>query len=416
MQSPTATQTEDGYRLLKPRLCELLDLLRLGVAFHRASGDRLWFREKGREVEVLDLAGGFGSLLLGHNHPALVAEAQTILVSGRPIHAQGSKRTLAGRLARELSRRCGGDYRVVLANSGAEAVEAAMKHAMLETGARTFVALERAFHGKTLGAVQLTANAEVRDPFVLPSLEVARVRPNDLAHLEATFARLPEMAGFVYEPIQGEGGVRPLDDAFLERAAKLCAARGVPMIADEIQTGLGRTGTFLASPFRPDYLLLSKALGGGLAKISALLIRSDRHVADFDRLHTSTYAEDDFSSAIALKALELIDDLVIARCREKGERLLAALRRLQEKYPAVIADVRGRGLMVGLSFHSLPRSRSFLLRLLSAQDDLALVLAGYLFNVHRIRVLPTLSDPHTLRIEPSAFISEADLDRFVAAV
>jgi 4-aminobutyrate aminotransferase-like enzyme len=103
---------------------------------------------------VLDLVGGYGSLLFGHHHPALVAEAQRLLVEGRPIHSQGSRHDLAGRLARELTRRVDGDYRVVFTNSGAEAVEAGMKHAILETGSRTFIALEKGFHGKTLGAVQ----------------------------------------------------------------------------------------------------------------------------------------------------------------------------------------------------------------------------------------------------------------------
>ena len=114
---------------------------------------------------MLDLVGGYGSLLFGHHHPVLVREAQRLLAEGRPIHSQGSRHALAGRLARELSTRAGGDYRVVFGNSGAEAVEAAMKHAMLETGSRTFIALARGFHGKTMGAVQLTASQDYREPF-----------------------------------------------------------------------------------------------------------------------------------------------------------------------------------------------------------------------------------------------------------
>ena len=110
---------------------------------------------------------------------------------------------------------------------------------------------------------------------------------------------------------------------FAQRAAALCAARGAPLIADEIQTGMGRTGTFLACEalgVTPDYVLLSKALGGGLAKISATLIRRDRHVDRFDVLHTSTYAEDDYSSGVALKALELLDDAALAACRRQGRQ------------------------------------------------------------------------------------------------
>src|SRR5262245_9240875 len=411
--------TDDFYQLIKPQLCQLLDLLRIGVVFERAKGDYLYHRRDGKEIGVLDLAGGYGSLLLGHHHPALVAEAQRLLGEGRPIHSQGSRHEVAGRLARELSRRAGGDYRVVFANSGAEAVEAAMKHAMLETGSRTFITVEKGFHGKTIGAVQLTASQDYREPFEIPGLTVYRVRRNDLTHLEETFARATSLAGFVFEPIQGEGGILPLDAAFVQRAAALCAARGAPLIADEIQTGMGRTGRFLASEslgVSPDYVTLSKALGGGIAKISATLIRRSRHIDKFDVLHTSTYAEDDYSSAIALKTLELLDEDALGECRRKAGRLLRGLRQVMASYPDVIVDVRGRGLMIGVEFRRLLDSPTFMLRLLTTQDDLVFVLAGYLFNVHNIRVAPTLSDPQTIRLEPSLVLADAEIDRVVAAL
>ena len=198
-----------------------------------------------------------------------------------------------------------------------------MKHAILETGSRTFIALEKGFHGKTLGAVQLTSNQDYREPFLIDGLTVHRVRANDIAHLEQTFARTGSLAGLMFEPIQGEGGVREITAEFAQRAAALCSARGAPLIADEIQTGMGRTGTFLACEalgVTPDYVLLSKALGGGLAKISATLIRRERHVDKFDVLHTSTYAEDDYSSGVALKTLELLDEAALAPERDDPDR------------------------------------------------------------------------------------------------
>ena len=411
--------TDDFYQLIKPQLCGLLDLLRIGVVFTRAQGNYLYYRRNGDEVGVLDLVGGYGSLMFGHHHPTLVAEAQRLLADGRPVHSQGSRHELAGRLARELGWRANGDYRVVFTNSGAEAVEAAMKHAILETGSRTFIAIEKGFHGKTLGAVQLTANQDYREPFEIPGLTVHRVRLNDVVHLEQTFARTGTIAGLIFEPIQGEGGVREMTPEFAQRAAALCAARGAPFIADEIQSGMGRTGTFLASEalgVSPDYVLLSKALGGGLAKISATLIRRDRHVDRFDVLHTSTYAEDDYSSGISLKTLELLDDAALDNCRRQGDRLLNGLRQLMAAYPDIIVDVRGRGLMIGVEFRRLLDDPSFLLRLLTNQDDLVFVLVGYLFNVHGIRVAPTLSDPQTLRLEPSLLIDDGEIDRCIAAL
>lgn len=414
-----AVRSDDFYQMIKPQLCGLLDLLRIGVVFERGQGDYLYYRDHGDEVAILDLVGGYGSLLFGHHHPALVAEAHRLLAEGRPIHSQGSRHALAGQLASELNRRAGGDYRVVFTNSGAEAVEAAMKHAILETGSRTFIALEKGFHGKTLGAVQLTANEDYREPFRIDGITVHRVRLNDIAQLEQTFARTGSLAGMIFEPIQGEGGVREMTPEFAQRAAALCSARGAPLIADEIQTGMGRTGTFFASEalgVSPDYITLSKALGGGLAKISATLIRRDRHVDKFDVLHTSTYAEDDYSSGVSLKALELLDQAALDACRDKGDRLLAGLRALMATYPDIIVDVRGRGLIVGVEFRRLLDDSSVLLRLLSNQDDLIFVVVGYLFNVHRIRVAPTLSDPQTLRLEPSMLIADEAIDHCLAAL
>jgi acetylornithine/succinyldiaminopimelate/putrescine aminotransferase/predicted amino acid dehydrogenase len=411
--------SHDFYQMIKPQLCGLLDLLRVGVVFERGQGDYLYYHRDGEEVPVLDLVGGYGSLLFGHHHPVLVAEAQRLLAEGRPIHSQGSRHALAGQLAVELNRHAGGDYRVVFTNSGAEAVEAAMKHAILETGSRTFIALEKGFHGKTLGAVQLTANQDYREPFHIDGITVLRVRLNDMAQLERAFARAETLAGFVFEPIQGEGGVREMTAAFAQRAAALCKERGAPFIADEIQTGMGRTGTFLASQalgVQPDYVLLSKALGGGLAKISATLIARDRHVDKFDVLHTSTYAEDDYSSGVALKALQLLDQPALDTCRRQGDRLLAGLRDLMARYPDIIVDVRGRGLMIGVEFRRLLDDSSCLFRLLTNQDDLLYVVVGYLFNVHGIRVAPTLSDPQTLRLEPSMLIADEAIDRCLAAL
>ena len=203
---PRSTEREsvskDPYARVKAKVSDLLKLLKMDVSYERAEGDWLWYRQEGKETRVLDLVGGFGSLLLGHNHPELVAEARDLLEKRTPIHVQGSRRTRAGELAEELNRRVEGDFRVVLANSGAEAVEAAMKHAMWETKGRTFIALEGAFHGKTLGAVQLTDLDKYRGPFVVDGIEVLRVEPGNIAQLEEKFQRTDDLAGFIYEPIQ----------------------------------------------------------------------------------------------------------------------------------------------------------------------------------------------------------------------
>jgi acetylornithine/succinyldiaminopimelate/putrescine aminotransferase/predicted amino acid dehydrogenase len=294
-----------------------------------------------------------------------------------------------------------------------------MKHALLETGGRTFIALAGAFHGKTLGALQLTAHPAHREPFTLDGLRVLRVQTNDVEHLESVFAEATSLAGFVFEPIQGEGGVRPLEEAFITRAAELCAGRRVPLIADECQTGVGRTGRFLACDHlgvKPDYVLLSKALGGGLAKISAVLIRRGRYRDEFDFKHTSTFAADEYSSAIALKVLEMLDEAALDRCRHEGDRWLAALREVQARFPSVIAEVRGSGLLLGIELAPQAHSTSYFLRYLTAQEQLAPMLAGYFLRAHRVRVAPTLSDPFTLRVAPPLGVCPRAIDQFLYAL
>lgn len=404
----------------KPGLKELLGALRLDVAYHRAQGSCLYYRDDyGAEIQVLDFVGGYGCLLLGHANRALTAEAVAFWQSGAANLAQGSIARRSETLARELSRRAGGDYCAVWANSGAEAVEAAIKHAMLETGGRLFIALRGAFHGKSLGALQLTDNALYRRPFGHAAFCVQRVHPNNMAELDAAFADSQSLAGCVVEPIQGEAGVRPLTGEFLRRAAELCRARRVPLIVDECQTGLGRTGHFLASGAlgsQPDYVILSKALGGGVAKRAAVLIERRRYQPEFDLLHTSTFADDEFSSAIALKTLELLDDNLLATCRDKGDWLQARLRELMGEFPTVLADVRGAGLLVGVEFRPQAAAASFMLRFISSAGLLGPLVSAYLLHAHQIRIAPTLSDPLTLRVQPSALVEYTELVPLISAM
>ncbi len=400
----------------RPGLVRLLEAIGLDAEYVRAEGDLLWQRRGGRLVEVLDLVGGYGANLFGHHHPELVQEAARLLREQVPVFVQGSVRTGAARLAGALRERLG-DYLVIQTNSGAETVEAALKHAYLERERPLFWAVAGGFHGKTLGAVQLTGS--YKEPFEALGFRVRFLDPDDPADWEAAAQDVDEVAAAFVEPVLGEGGVRALPAAFVAWLSATCRDAGIPLVVDEIQSGMGRTGTFLASEqigLEPDYLCLSKALGGGLAKIGALLIRRERFVEEFSVIHTSTFSEDGLSSGIALKALEILhrDDLP-ARCAEKGAYLVERLDALRRRFPEVVAEARGRGLMVGFELRDQRDSPSNILRLVAEHDYLGGFAAAYLLNVHNIRVAPTLSNPCTLRIQPSAYITEARLDRFVDA-
>jgi len=490
----------------RPRTAEVLQAIGLDVVYHRAVGDHLYYNDAShREVRVLDFLGGFGATLFGHNHPELVAALCDGLKAGLPTHAQASSRRYAALLAERLSARAGRvtgkSYVVTLSNSGAEGIEAAIKHAEMEAQAvadgllaqqRTnlvlarmeldagrvslaqmsgsdpratdvdeylalvkreaeeacsqpavAIALSRGFHGKTLGSLRLTHNPAYRgawergglvefldagDPDALAraverhSRTFTAVTFDDLGRVVTTRKRRVAITGFFIEPIQGEGGIRPIPTAFLERARELADETGVPLVFDEIQCGMGRTGTFFASEaagVTADYYVLSKSLGGGITKIGATLVAADRYQHDFGYLHTSTFAEDDPGCCVALAALDLLeadDDALIRACAAKGDYLLAQLRDLKAQYPDVFSDVRGKGLLVGIEVASQAAHPSPMVRLLSTQNLLGFVAAGFLLHKAQIRVAPTLSAHGTIRLAPSAYVATAQLDEVCEAL
>lgn len=500
---------------VKPYLGKILSAICLDVEYVRAEGNTLYYRdESGAEVPVLDMVGGYGSLIFGHNHPRIVAHAKHLLDIGTAVHAQFSIRGKAGKVAEALNfilrREIPADepFIATFANSGAEAVEAAIKHAelgrilklsslldeissnieavrsALRRGEATipediyefskireqvfdvrnfeelivglinhnaaqlskrpvFLVLEGSFHGKLMGSVQMTYNKNFRRPFQYFGLKVRFVPMNrpeileriiqderlvlfDLAVDNGTVRiverELPIFSAFVVEPIQGERGIHMLTPEFARVIRRTCNEVGFPLIIDEIQSGLGRSGAFLASSLiglKGDYYLLSKSLGGGLAKISVMLVRQSLYQEEFGLIHSSTFADDDFSCAIALKVLEMLEEENGAAYRlaaERGERLTAALNRLKSEYPEIIRDVRGKGLFLGIEFYKQDTASSMILRGSAYSDSLGYLLAGYLLRNEGIRVTPTGSASHVLRFEPSIYLTDAEIERLEAAL
>ncbi|HEY9844064.1 MAG TPA: aminotransferase class III-fold pyridoxal phosphate-dependent enzyme, partial [Candidatus Obscuribacterales bacterium] len=499
MNNPDASQLYATW--VRPWLGELLTALRLDLAFGRADGNRLYYAVDGQERSVLDFLGGYGANFFGHYHPRLKARLIELIEAQVPIQAQGSIRTrpaeLAMRLSQQLQRWTGREYVVTFTNSGAETVEAALKHAKLAYGERRqrflaafhqqsvrllrlnadelpaswlppllqqgyqgpprlreacafmeahnqrqltrspwLVAMQRAFHGKTTAAVQLTANPDYRRPFTGLGFETRFLAPDSL-ELERVLseARAPVFAftgdelelrpwsrivACFAEPLQGEGGIHPLPAAFLEACRAAALAEGFPLILDEIQSGFGRTGSFVYSEqlgVAGDYYLLAKSLGGGLCKIGALLVRADQYCYRFGKLHSATFAEDELSAGVALEALDLLEsEGLIEKAAETGAWLRAELEKLQLRFDEVIADVRGTGLMLGIEFRSQDQNASPAIRMLSQQQLLGYAITGYLLYEHGLRVAPTLSSPRTIRLEPAASIERTDCKRLLAGL
>ncbi len=305
----------------------------------------------------LDFAGGYGVFTLGHRHPRVVAAVKDQLdrmaMSGRTMF-----NPLMGRLARRLAELAPGDLSLCFfANSGTEAVEGALKLARAATKRATIVAADAAYHGKTLGALSVSGRAAFREPFAPLLADVRRVPFGDVDALRAAVDET--VAAVIVEPVQAEGGVNLPPPGYLREARAICDERGAVLIADEVQTGLGRCGRLFgcdADGVVPDVMALAKGLSGGVIPVGAYVARPAVWNAAYAKaplLHTSTFGGNELACAAALAALDVLhDEDLVANARERGAQLLAGARATMARFPAVIADVRGAGLLVGVELRS----------------------------------------------------------------
>jgi len=462
------------YQASMPLVGNFMQALKLDVEFTGGRGDRLVLKQKGEQRQVLDLVGGYGANLLGHGRTDLQKVAVEAL-NGIPVLDQASRRSPAARLAAQLSNRVGREtgrrYVCLLGSTGSEAVETALKHALYkwrrrcdefnaqikaEFGAKypevvavccdenqrrfhdfqpLLIALQGGFHGKTTGALNVMSDESQRMPFNgllgartkfirrtelstarqmldhLCAQEVVRLRRPDAGDPTHRVDEVPVSGVFavIAEPIQGEGGILEIPPSFFAAVHD----HGLPLIADEIQSGLGRSGEFIATGGVPaDYYLLGKSLGGGIAKIAATLVDREVYEDRFDLQAGATFSSDRFSCSVASRVIEIIDrEGVPERARKLGGLLQAKLAGLKQQFPTVIDKVTGRGAMFGIELRLPDDSNRFLKELVASR--LGYVAASFLLNRHGIRMLPTLSAPCVLRIEPSVYLAASDVDLMV---
>jgi acetylornithine/N-succinyldiaminopimelate aminotransferase len=311
---------------------------RAPVTFERGEGAWL-VAEDGRRY--LDFLAGIAVVGLGHGHPAVLAAAQSQL--GRLWHASNLfwTRPMA-ELAERLSARFGG-AQAFFCNSGAEANEAALKYARRATGRAGIVALENSFHGRTLGALSVTGQPSKRTPFepLVPGVAFARL--NDVESLRAACGD-EAPACILLEPVQGEGGIFPATPEFLAAAAALAEETGALLVLDEIQTGVGRTGSFFAFEqlgVRPDVATLAKGLANGLP-IGCLLVADEAAGAFRTGDHASTFGGNPVACAAACAVVDALTDELLDGVRTLGARLAAGLAGLD-----AVVETRGLGLLVG---------------------------------------------------------------------
>jgi predicted acetylornithine/succinylornithine family transaminase len=331
----------------------------------------------------LDLVGGIAVVALGHRHPGALAAAHAQLDKVWHVSNLWWTEPMAT-LAVKLSQRFGG-ARSFFCNSGTEAVEAALKYARKATGKAGIVALENSFHGRTMGALSATGQPVKRAAFEPLVPGVAFARANDRASLAAVVDG--DTACILLEPVQGEGGVHPMRPEFVARARELADANGALLVFDEVQCGLGRTGTFFACErlgVRPDALTLAKGLANGLP-IGALLVADDAADAFVPGDHGSTFGGNPVACAAACAVVDTIDDALLADVARKGMFLAQAL----ERFPSVV-EVRGEGLLVGVE---IDRAAS-----------------GAVAECLERRLLVGTAGERTLRLTPPLTISDAELE------
>ncbi|HLG99096.1 MAG TPA: aminotransferase class III-fold pyridoxal phosphate-dependent enzyme [Bryobacteraceae bacterium] len=359
--SPAETSAKSYQEHVNPQWVRLLNVLQMNVRYTRCTGAEL-FTEDGRRV--IDFLSGYCVHNTGHNHPAIIAALHEELDRSGPAMLQSHVCDLAGELAAKLCSRAGGRLdKAFFCSSGSEGVEAAIKFSRAHTGRAGIVYASGAFHGLTCGALSLMDDPFWREGFG-PLLPDTRAVPfGDLAALESELAT-KRFAAFIVEPIQAEAGIRVPPDGYFEAARDLCRKYGTLLVLDEVQTGMYRTGRFLAShrfQADPDMVILAKALSGGLVPSGAVLMTNDIYRSVYGSLkraivHTSTFSENGLSMRAGLATLDVLES------ERLGERAGALGHYLRDRLRTALAgfemvkEVRGVGLLNGIEFtkpHSL---------------------------------------------------------------
>jgi ornithine--oxo-acid transaminase len=403
-------------RHLNAQLLRILRTLGFAVDYVRAEGPHLFDAEG---IRYLDLLSGFGVFALGRNHPTVTGALEQVLRGQFAGLVQFDVSLLAGLLAERLTGYMPWLPKLFFCNSGAEATEAAIKFSRAATGRSTILYCDHAFHGLTYGAVSLCGDEHFRVRFGPFVGDCARIPFDDLEALERALAGR-DVAAFVVEPIQGKGVNLPPDD-YLPAAARLCRAHGTLLVADEIQTGMGRTGRFLAAEHwgvEPDLVLLAKALSGGFVPVGAVACRREIFDRVFDRMdramvHGSTFSKNDLAMAAGLATLTALEDeRLIARATELGARMVDGLRQSLAPFD-MVKEVRGKGMMIALQLgppRDLRLKAAYALMDRAAKGLFCQLILVQLLRNHRILAQVAGHDLPVIKLLPPLVFSEQDLE------
>ncbi len=404
------------------------------LGFHKIKIERAegmeYIDQDGRRI--LDFFGGFGSLALGHNHPRIIEARKSFQDEHRHEIAMAFMSQYATALAHNIAACSPGDLDMVfLGSSGSEAMEAALKVAERAAGPKRpkVVYAENSFHGKTKGVLSITDGPLYRGEFALLGDNV-KVPFGDIEAVEAAFKAHPDIGVICLETIQGGGGIISAPTEYWRKLRALCDAYDVIWVADEVQCGFGRTGRFYAFEHHgvvPDVTALAKSLGGGKCAMAAMIAKRDIYMKAYGSPKTAlihgpaTFGGIGEASVTAIEAINVLyEEGLIDNAAETGAYLIGELERLGAKYPKIIKDVRGQGLMVGLEFHDFSQTLPAVMRPAVAvlDDKLKGSLSGFvgalMLRDHDILVAFTEYNRNVIRLQPPLICTRADVDRFIA--
>jgi ornithine--oxo-acid transaminase len=416
----------ENYKLhaqyVNPAWAKVTQLIGYDKVYRKAEGCYLYDTDGRR---YLDLVSGFCVSNIGHNHPVLRETLRQLLSEPLPNLLQLDCSLLSGLLAEELVRRIPWLEMVFFVNSGSEAVEAALKFARGATGRKKILYANGSYHGVTFGALSVTGHPMWRDGFEPLLPDIKGIPYNDAEALERELAA-GDVAGFIVEPIQVSAGIIVPSDQYFPRVQELCRKKGALLIFDEIHTGMGRTGTFLAAQHwktEPDIVCMSKGLSGAMVPVSAVITRRDIIKGVYSRLdrscvHASTFMGNNLAMASGLATLHVLDSESLAqRSAEMGAYLIQSLQPLREKYE-LIKEVRGKGLLVGVEFGE---PKSFLLKnswkMMHKMNEglFAQAFTIPLMEKHSIMTQVAGHNEDVLKVAPALVVSKEDIDAFLRA-
>ena len=391
---------EDFCTYVNPALAQVLQFIGFTSAEASARGCVVT-DSQGREY--LDCIGGYGTMSLGHSHPKII-EAAKAQLDAMAFSSRVLFNAPQAALAKKLAQITPGDLQYsFICNSGTEAAEAAIKFARISTGRKNLVSAKGAYHGKTIGALSVSGRDKYKTPFGPLVTDVQTVPFNSIEAMREAVTE--ETAAFLIEPIQGEGGINVASTEYLRAARTRCDEVGALLVMDEVQTGLGRTGkmwgcdwAFEGTDMAPDMMLLAKALSGGAIPIGAIVATPKiwEFWNDSPLIHSSTFGGNPLACAVGLRTLEIIEEEnLVERAATAGDKMFAQLRATQAKFPELVVDIRGRGLMIGVEFPE--------------EDITSLVLAG--LAQRDVLVVPyTFNNPTVTRFEPPLNISDEQIE------